>query len=86
VENVDEKHLAKFEQRNKFSVGDTIELMKPDGRNITTEVLAMYTPNKITQALEPTESCPHSKQTLYVQLSDRPEQYDIMRVGNNCQK
>jgi putative protease len=82
VESIDEKGLAKFEQRNKFSVGDTIELMKPDGQNITTEVLAMYTPNKITQAIEPTESCPHSKQTLYVQLSEQPEQYDIMRVGN----
>jgi putative protease len=82
VENIDEKGLAKFEQRNKFSVGDTIELMKPDGQNIIAKVLSMYTPNKVTQALEPTESCPHSKQTLYVQLSEQPEQYDIMRVGN----
>jgi putative protease len=82
VEQVDDKGLAKFEQRNKFSVGDTIELMKPDGRNIKTKVLAMYTENKVTGALENVESCPHSKQVLYVELSERAEQYDIMRVEN----
>jgi putative protease len=82
VEQVDDKGLARFEQRNKFSVGDTIELMKPDGRNIKTKVLAMYTENKVTGALEAVESCPHSKQTLYLELSQRPEQYDIMRVEN----
>jgi putative protease len=77
IESVDERGLAKFEQRNKFSVGDTIELMKPDGRNIGVEVLAMYNAD-----MEQVESCPHSKQTLYLELSQRPEQYDIMRVEN----
>lgn len=42
VETVDERGRAKFEQKNKFCVGETIELMKPDGRNIHTKVLAMY--------------------------------------------
>jgi putative protease len=82
IESVNEQGLAKFEQRNKFSVGDTIELMKPDGQNIPTKVLSMYTENKTTHALDPVESCPHSKQTLYIQLSEQPEQYDLMRVGN----
>jgi putative protease len=81
VESV-EKGMAKFEQRNKFCVGDTIELMKPDGRNIATKVLSMYTQNNTTHALEQVDSCPHSKQILYVQLSEQPEQYDIMRVEN----
>ena len=31
--------LCRIEQRNKFSVGETIEIMKPDGRNIEAEVL-----------------------------------------------
>lgn len=75
VESVDERGLAKFEQKNKFCVGDTIELMKPDGRNIHTRVLAMYNEDK-----EPVESCPHSRQVLYVALADRPEAYDLMRV------
>jgi putative protease len=77
IENVDEKCLARFEQRNKFSVGDTIELMKPDGRNITAQVLNMY-----NEDMEHVESCPHSKQVLYVELSEKPDMYDIMRVEN----
>lgn len=75
VESVDERGLAKFEQKNKFCVGDTIELMKPDGRNIHTRVLAMYNEDK-----EAVENCPHSRQVLYVALADRPETYDLMRV------
>lgn len=75
VESVDARGYAKFEQKNKFCVGDTIELMKPDGRNVHTKVLAMYTAEG-----EAVESCPHSRQTLYVELADKPDQYDLMRV------
>ncbi len=77
VESVDARGCAKFEQKNKFCVGDTIELMKPDGRNIRTTVLAMY-----NEEGEPVESCPHSRQILYAALSDKPEPYDLMRVEN----
>lgn len=75
VETVDERGMAKFEQKNKFCVGDTIELMKPDGRNIHTKVLAMYNEDG-----ETVENCPHSRQILYVALADKPEPYDLMRV------
>lgn len=75
VELVDERGYARFEQKNKFCVGDTIELMKPDGRNIPTKVLAMYNEDG-----EPVESCPHSRQILYAELSEKPEAYDLMRV------
>lgn len=75
VESVDARGYAKFEQKNKFCVGDTIELMKPDGRNVRTQVRAMY--DAQGQAVE---SCPHSRQTLYVELADRPDTYDLMRV------
>lgn len=77
VESIDERGLAKFEQRNKFCVGDTIELMKRDGQNIETKVLAMY-----NEEGEAVESCPHSKQVIYVELSVKPEAYDIMRCYN----
>lgn len=77
VECLDERGLAKFEQRNKFCVGDTIELMKRDGQNIETKVLAMY-----NEEGEAVESCPHSKQIIYAQLSVKPEAYDIMRCHN----
>lgn len=75
VEYVDERGYAKFQQRNKFCVGDTIEIMKPDGSNVSAKVLAMY--NEDGEAVE---SCPHSKQELFVELDVKPDQYDLMRV------
>lgn len=77
VETIDERGLAKFEQRNKFCVGDTIELMKRDGQNLATKVHAMY-----NEEGEAVESCPHSKQIIYVELSVKPEAFDIMRCHN----
>lgn len=78
IDQIDERGLARFEQRNKFCVGDSIEIMKPDGRNIKTKVLAMYNDEG-----EAVESCPHSKQTLYVELSEKPQIYDIIRVNSS---
>ena len=68
---------ARIGQRNKFRVGDRIEIMKPDGRNVPAEVLAMY-----NEAGEYVESCPHSKQVIDVALSVVPERFDILRVQN----
>lgn len=75
VDSVDVRGLVKFEQRNKFCVGDRIELMKLDGSNIDTKVLALYNEDG-----EEVESCPHAKQVLYVKLANQAKQYDIMRV------
>ena len=75
VDSVDERGFAKFEQKNKFCVGDVIEIMKPDGRNVSAKALSMY-----NEEGEAVESCPHSKQILYVELSEKPEKYDIMRT------
>lgn len=66
--------LVRIEQRNKFSVGETIEIMKPDGTNQLTEVLAMYNSD-----LESVESCPHSKQLIWLELSQLPQRYDLLR-------
>lgn len=81
VDLVDERGFAKFEQKNKFCVGDVIEIMKPDGRNVSAKVLSMY--NEDGEAVE---SCPHSKQVLYAKLSEQVEKYDIMRTeaGKNA--
>ena len=73
--NGENKLLARIEQRNKFSVGDEIEIMKPDGRNVNVKVTAMYNAD-----LEPVDSCPHSKQEIWLELSEQPEQYDLLRV------
>lgn len=68
------KQLVRIEQKNKFCVGDRIEIMKPDGRNVEVEVLSMYNGD-----FEPVESCPHSKQTIWVELSESPARYDLLR-------
>ncbi|WP_026514415.1 peptidase U32 family protein [Butyrivibrio sp. LB2008] len=75
VNEIDNRGYAKIEQRNKFSVGDEIEIMKPDGTDVKVTVKAMYTEDG-----ERVESCPHPKQVLYVELSEAAEKYDILRV------
>lgn len=75
VEAVTEDGRAKITQRNKFCVGDTIEIMKPDGENVPVQVLELETAEG-----EKVESCPHPQQELYVTLSQKAEQYDLLRV------
>ena len=77
VEEVREDGLVRIEQRNKFCVGDTIEIMKPSGDNVLVTVEGMYDVD-----MNPVESCPHSKQLIYLKLSTVPEQYDLLRVHN----
>ncbi len=69
------QRLARIEQRNKFCVGDCIEIMQPDGSNVEVQVLAMYDKDGV-----PVESCPHSKQEIWLQLSETPSKYDLLRV------
>ena len=66
--------LYETEQRNKFSVGETIEVMKPDGRNVEVTVKAIY--DEEGNAME---SCPHPKQKLFIDLGMELDQYDILR-------
>lgn len=63
-----------IEQRNKFSVGETIEVMKPDGTNLEVVVKAI----KDAEGNE-MESAPHPKQDLYIDLGCELSQYDILR-------
>ena len=66
--------LYRIEQRNKFSVGETIEIMKPDGQNIETAVQRIVDEEGNEQ-----ESAPHPKQVLYLELDHEASQYDILR-------
>ncbi|MBP5198180.1 MAG: U32 family peptidase [Lachnospiraceae bacterium] len=70
-----EDGLAYFEQRNKFSVGDEIEIMKPDGTDVKVRVEEMFDEN-----MEKIDSCPHSKQKIRVRLSEIPNEYDLIRM------
>ena len=69
-----EKGLYALEQRNKFSVGECIEVMKPDGRDLTVTVKAMTDAEG-----QPMESCPHPKQKIFVDLGTALEPFDLLR-------
>lgn len=73
---VGEEHegLYRIEQRNKFSVGEMIEIMKPDGRNVEVQVGRI-----VNEDGEEQESAPHAKQILYVDLLGKADKYDILR-------
>lgn len=66
--------LCVIEQRNKFTVGEKIEIMKPDGSDTEVVVRAIYNADG-----EPMESAPHPKQKLYVDLGVKADIMDILR-------
>lgn len=66
--------LYRIEQRNKFSVGESIEVMKPDGANITVTVQRI-----VDEEGNDMESAPHPKQVLYIDLGQPLAMYDILR-------
>lgn len=75
AEGITEDGKVRIEQKNKFCVGDTIEIMKPDGRNVETKVEAMFDDKGIA-----VDSAPHPQQVLFLQLSEACEKYDLLRV------
>ena len=66
--------LYRIEQRNKFSVGEEIEVMKPDGENRTVTVRRI-----VDEQEQEMESCPHPQQVLFIDLGEPLELYDILR-------
>ena len=74
VEAVDERGYVQITQRNKFTVGEMIEIMKPDGTNLLVPVKAIY-----DEEGNSVESAPHPQQKLFVDLGGEAEVYDILR-------
>lgn len=66
--------LYRIEQRNKFSVGETIEVMKPNGDNIEVEVKRI-----LNEKGAEVESAPHPKEVLWIDLGMELDKYDILR-------
>ncbi len=77
VQEVDGDGYAALEQRNKFCVGDTVEIMKPDGENLPVTVEKM-----LDEKGRDIGSCPHPQQKIKVLFSEAPEAMDIIRIQN----
>ena len=74
VEQVTPAGWVRLVQKNKFSVGETIEVMKPDGRNLPVKVRALT--DAEGGAIE---SVPHAGQIFYADLGAGLTPYDILR-------
>ncbi|MCR5625548.1 MAG: U32 family peptidase [Lachnospiraceae bacterium] len=75
INEVDSDGIAWFTQKNKFAVGDEIEIMKPSGENLTAKVVSMYDADK-----NEVSDCPHPSVNVGVKLSENVEEWDILRV------
>ena len=64
--------MCRIEQRNKFTVGEEIEIMKPDGRNLPVRVTRI-----VNEEGEEQESAPHPKQVLYIGLETAQGNADV---------
>ena len=75
VRKTDEKTgLTTVEQRNKFSVGDTVEIFGPHTRYWEETIEEMY-----DEEGEAVESAPHPQQILKIRFKRIPEEGSIMR-------
>lgn len=74
IKSVNDDGLYGFEQKNKFSVGDEIEVMRCDGTvyNVTVRKMTDDAGNEI-------ESCPHPGQMIYIDAGMELSEYDMMR-------
>lgn len=66
--------LCKIEQKNKFSVGDMVEVIKADGRNLICKVECIMNEDGQSQ-----DSAPHPKQLIYINIGTGISINDILR-------
>ncbi len=74
VEEKTAEGLYRIEQKNKFSVGETIEIMKPNGDNVEVRVNRI-----VNKDGEEMYSAPHPKQVLFIDLGHPMEDFDVLR-------
>ena len=74
IEEVTGSGKIRLTQKNKFCVGDAIEVMKPDGENIKVIVRKIESEDGVSQ-----ESAPHACQVIYVTLEDTDAKDDVHR-------
>lgn len=74
INGKDKDGFYSLEQRNKFCVGEEIEIMKPNGENILVRVKQIK-----NEKGEKIENCPHPKQKIWVDLGIELNEYDLLR-------
>lgn len=66
--------LYELEQKNKFCVGDRVEIIKPGGETVEVDVIKI----KDAEGNE-LENCPHPRQRLYVDFGVKLDSFHIIR-------
>ena len=74
VQDVREDGACEIQQRNKFNVGDIVEVMKPNGENISATVMRI-----VDEDNNEMESCPHPQQRIFVTFNQPFGMYDLIR-------
>ena len=69
IDEITSDGRIRLTQKNKFCVGDTIEVMKPDGGNIRVRVEKIESEDGVSQ-----ESAPHACQIIYVTVGNADEE------------
>lgn len=77
-----ETKIATVQQRNKFSIGDTLEVMRKKDTTVEVKVEELWNEDG-----ENVESAPHPKQVIKLKIEEPVEAMDIIRCPNkdlNC--
>ena len=72
---IDGRTYYGLEQKNKFCVGDSVEVMTPSGENLELKVLDL-----MDEEGNHIESCPHPKQHFYADFGAELNAFDIVRT------
>ncbi len=75
VEEADSEGWISLHQKNKFSTGEILEIMKKDGGNVEAEVERI-----LDEEGRERDSAPHPGEYLKVKLSEEAEAFDILRI------
>lgn len=75
VEKLDARGRACFRQKNKFSVGDRIEIMRKDGSNTAAEVCSIENDEGMSM-----QSAPHPQEGLHVELYPPAAPGELLRA------
>ena len=75
VSDINEQGECILYQRNKFYVGDNVEVMKVNGENLIVNVLSIRDEDGNDM-----ETCPHPKQKIYVKFDKEISINDLIRM------